>query len=228
MRIAGALMMSVLLAASAAAADTETYAVEGTKPDGTPYKGTVAITELNDVDASGGDAFDVVYTIDGKTSDGAGLLSPDRKILTISFVGANGKPGVVSLAQTDGGAEGVWLIDGDIGTGTEKWSKAVADAPPPAAPGEITYERAVECAAVTSYVVGMLRTTPGADQAKIAAYDQANSQWIFKIGDLPGGEDMNANIAAIQTKQQTWANDPDGLSKATPIADECVATAPPM
>ena len=118
--------------------------------------------------------------------------------------------------------------------GTETWTPiSSTDVPPPAGDPAvtevaITYERAVECAAATSFMVGTLRTTPGSDQAKIDAYDKANSAWIMKLGDVGKDKKMSERIADIKAKQATYASDPNGVATATSVADACVASAPPM
>lgn len=235
MRILCVAAIAVALSGVTAASDTDTFTVSGTNPDGAPYTGTVTLTEVDAPGKVDGDVFNVVWTIGADIVEGIGIVSKDdRKTLALSYP-ANEGAGVMIITQTDAGMSGVWFIKGMSAVGTETWTPAASDAaaatspPPTATPGDITYDRAVECAAATSFVLGTLRVTPGADAAKIDAYDKANSAWIMKLGDIaPADKTMSKRIADIKAKQQTWSDDPDGMTKATPIADDCVATAPPI
>lgn len=232
MRLLRMIAMAAVLSAPALAADSETYSVDGAGPDGSKYSGSVTLTELHPTGKVDGDVFTVEWTIGSEVTKGVGVLSDDRKTLSVTYPSGD-TVGLSTMIQTDTGATGIWFIKGMTGFGTEVWTKSKTEAattepvPPPPA-GAATYDHAVECAAATSYVVGMLRSTPGSDAAKIDAYDKANSAWIMKLSDFPEGKDLNKNIDAIQAKQQVYANDPDGMAKATPVADDCVATAPAM
>ena len=228
MRMVSAAVLAAFLMVPAMASDTDTFNVQGTGPDGSTYTATVTVTELHPSGKVAGDVFDVVWDFNGSKIQGVGMVDPaNRNLLTVSYV-LNGLPGLSIMTQQGGSVTGVWYVQGAPGTGTETWTPASAAAPQSGSSTEITYERAVICSAATSYVTGMLRSTAGADAAKIDAYDKANSAWVIKLGEVGASVDMNKRIDDIQAKQGEWANDPDGLAKATPIADECVATAPPM
>ncbi|MFO1236820.1 MAG: hypothetical protein U1F24_07355 [Alphaproteobacteria bacterium] len=226
-----AAILAVSFAGAAAADDTEAFSVQGTAPDGSPYSGSVTLTELHFDRPFEGDAFDVVWTIGGETIQGVGIVDgANRDVLAISYVYA-GAPGVSIMTHADGVAKGVWYVKGTPGAGTEVWTPADNPEPPgAAAPAatEITYERAVACSAATSFVTGTLRATPGADPEAIKKYDAANSAWIVKLGEVGKDKPMSTRIADVKAKQQEWAADPDGMAKATALADECVASAPPM
>lgn len=230
-------VLAFALAGAASAADT--FSVDGTNVDGAKYTGTVTLTEVQTGGKVDGDVFTVEYTVGTDVTKGIGILDPARKTLAVTYPSGD-SVGVVTMVQTPTGASGIWFIQGMEGNGSEVWTKTAATSaatppepaptasPPAAGAGEITYERAIECAAATSYVTGMLRATPGADQAQITKYDNANSAWTIKLSDYDAKADMNKRIEDIQAKQQVWANDSDGMSKAQPIADDCVAHAPPV
>lgn len=223
-------LAAFLVSSAAADADVMVFRVEGKDPGGNAYTGKVTVTEMPKAGVGEGDSFKVVWETGGTPLTGIGVVeNANRKLLSIGYV-YEGQPGVAVMVEGDGSAAGVWTVIGLNGLGTETWTPMdAATAEPAAAPaGAITYERAVECAAATSFVVGTLRATPGADQAKIDAYDKANSAWIIKLGEVGKDKKMTERIADIKARQGVIAADPDALAKATPIADDCVATAPPI
>ncbi|BCW89473.1 hypothetical protein sos41_26370 [Alphaproteobacteria bacterium SO-S41] len=231
MRLMSTVACAVLLAAAAFAADSQTFDVKGKGPNGDAYTGKVTLTEVKPGGTVASDVIDVVWDFNGSKTQGVGLVDPNnKKNLIVSYI-MEGVPGLAIMTEQDNKASGVWYVQGAPGTGTEEWTPVAGTDAAPAAPAEagaITYERAITCAAVTSYVTGMLRSTPGADAAKIDAYDKANSAWTMKLSDVGADKTMDQRIDDIRAKQGEWANDPDGMAKATPVADDCVATAPPM
>ncbi len=228
MRILATAILSLALGGLASASDTDTFAVQGTDPDGSAYTGTVTLTELHLDRQIAGDVFDVVWDVGGQKIVGVGIVDgANRNVLAVAY-DFQGAPGVAIMTQDGETAKGVWYVKGAPGAGTEIWTPRENPEPPAAAAIEITYDRAVTCAAATSFVTGMLRATPGADAAAIQAYDAANSAWIVKLGEVGKDKAMSARIADIRARQQEWAADPDGLAKATPVADDCVMSAPPM
>ncbi len=216
-----------------AAADTMTFSVAGKSPAGDPYTATVTLEELPHQGVGQGDTFKVVWDFNGTKLEGVGVVAGEnRKVLAIGYI-LDGQPGVSVMLEANDAAEGVWASKTSNGMGTEVWRpmKAADTGSPDGSPGTevaITYERAVECAAATSFLVGTLRTTPGSDPAKTDAYDKANSAWIIKLGEVGADKSMDQRIGDIQAKQAAYASDPNGLATATPVADACVATAPPI
>ena len=230
MRLMSTVACALLIATAAFAADSQTFDVKGKGPNGDAYTGKVTLTEVKPTGTVASDVIDVVWDFNGSKIDAVGMVDPNnKKNLIVSYV-MNGVPGLAIMTEQDNKASGIWYIKGAPGTGTEEWTPVSGTAAPAGAAetGAITYDRAITCAAVTSYVTGMLRATPGADAAKIGAYDKANSAWTMKLSDVGADKTMDQRIADIRAKQGEWANDPDGLAKATPVADDCVATAPPM
>lgn len=231
MRLLAVLAFAASLALPVAASDTDTFNVQGTTPDGKSYTGTVTLTELKPSGKVAGDVFSVTWTIGGGTTEGIAMVDPgNRHVLYISYI-SGGAPGLAVMTEEDGSAKGIWYAKGAPGTGTEVWTpiaKPSGGGDGVATEAAITYERAVLCAAATAYLTGTLRSTPGADAAKIDAYDKANSAWTIKLGEVGADKDMGKRIDDVRAKQGEWANDPDGIAKATPIADDCVVTAPPI
>lgn len=230
MRYISTLIVSVALAAIVQAGAPMTFKVEGTTPTGGTYAGKVTVTELPSGSGASGQIFDVVWEIGGDMTRGVGIVDDkDNKTLAVSFV-SNGQPGVSIIKETEKGAEGIWYLKDQSALGSERWlaEKAgdtaaqggPADKP---AEGAITYDRAVECAAATSFMTGTLRSS-GGDAGKIKAYDQANSLWLGKLSEI--SQDMDKNITAIQAKQQELSA--GDLAIATRLADDCVAKAPPL
>ena len=169
------------------------------------------------------DAFKVVWDFYGSKLEGVGVVAgSNRKVLAIGYI-LDGQPGVSVMTEAGESAEGVWVTKTSNGIGTETWTQVKGGGQ---ADGAVTYERAVECAAATSFLVGTLRATPGADTARIDAYDKANSAWIIKLGDVGADKPMDQRISDIQAKQAVYAADANGVAVATPVADACVASAP--
>ncbi|MFT3808828.1 MAG: hypothetical protein QM698_02825 [Micropepsaceae bacterium] len=233
MRLPITAVMAALLSLPAMADDTMKFDVAGRSPAGEPYTATVTLEELPHQGVGQGDQFKVTWDFSGSKLEGIAVVaSANRKVLAIGYI-LDGQPGVSVMVEANDAAEGVWASKTSNGMGIEVWTPIKAtDATPDGgstgAEAAITYERAVECAAATSFVVGTLRATPGSDAAKIDAYDKANSAWIMKLGDIGKDKSMDQRIGDIQAKQAIYASDPDGLATATPVADACVATAPPI
>lgn len=234
MKILLAALIAALLASTALAEANLTFSVAGVDPTGGTYTGTVIVEELPKEGVGSGDSFKVTWNTGGDPVVGVGVVDGrNRNVLAIGYV-FNGAPGSAVMLVDDSGASasGLWAVAGATGTGTEVWTAvaagAAAPAAAPAADGTITYDGAVECAAATAFVVGNLRVTPGSDTAKIDTYDKANSAWIIKVGELGKDKKMSERIADIRAVQAVYAADADGMGKAVPIADRCVATAPPI
>lgn len=233
MRSLKTVLVAALLSSTALADDVMTFSVAGKSPAGDPYTATVTLEELPHQGVGQGDQFKVTWDFNGTKLEGVGVVAGEnRKVLAIGYI-LDGQPGVSVMLEANDAAEGVWASKTSNGMGTEVWTpiKAADSAPDGGSTGTeaaITYDRAVECAAATSFMVGTLRTTPGSDQAKIDAYDKANSAWIMKLGDVGKDKKMSERIADIKAKQATYANDPNGVATATPVADACVASAPPI
>lgn len=223
-RLTSTALMAVL-AAGAALADTDimTFAVAGKSPGGQPYTATVTLEEMPQQGVGQGDAFKVVWDFNGSKLEGVGVVAgSNRKVLAIGYI-LDGQPGVSVMTEAGESAEGVWVTKTSNGIGAETWTQVKGGGQ---ADGAVTYERAVECAAATSFLVGTLRATPGADTARIDAYDKANSAWIIKLGDVGADKPMDQRISDIQAKQAVYAADANGVAVATPVADACVASAP--
>jgi hypothetical protein len=221
------LTVAVLLSGTALA-ETMTYTVAGTDARGGTYGGTVTLEELPKEGVGEGDRFRVTWNTGGAPVVGVGVVDgSNRHALAVAYV-FDGQPGVSIMIENAGTLSGLWAVEGSVGTGTEVWTPADSGAPAAPAPaaGAVTYESAVQCAAATSFVVGNLRVTPGSDAAKIETYDKANSAWIIKVGELGKDKPMRQRIDDIQAVQAAFAADADGMGKALPIADQCVATAP--
>jgi len=234
MQFVKSLLAAALLSSTAMADDINKFSVAGQSPGGEPYTATVTREERPKQDVGQGDQFKVTWDFNGSTLEGVGIVSGDnRKVLAIGYI-LDGQPGVAVMVEADGTATGVWASKTSGGMGTETWTPiSSTDVPPPAgeaakAEVAISYERAVECAAATSFMVGTLRTTPGSDQARIDAYDKANSAWIMKLGEVGKDKKMSERIADIKAKQAVYAADPNGIATAAPVADACVTTAPPI
>lgn len=228
-----AILVAALLSSTALADDILTFSVAGKSPAGDPYTATVTLEELPHQGVGQGDQFKVTWDFNGSKLEGVGVVAGEnRKVLAIGYI-LDGKPGVSVMLEANDAAEGVWASKTSNGMGTEVWTPISAaggtsDGGSTGTEAAITYDRAVECAAATSFMVGTLRTTPGSDQAKIDAYDKANSAWIMKLGDVGKDKSMDQRIRDIQAKQAAYASDPNGVVTATPVADACVATAPPI
>jgi hypothetical protein len=236
MKLLTSAALAAILCATAFADDVMNFSLTGVGPDGGTYEGTVVVEELPKEGVGKGDRFQVTWNTGGAPVVGVGVVDgANRNVLAIGYTYNGAAGAAVMLVSNDGkSATGLWAVEGTRGTGTETWTLAGAAAdsatPAPASTGgAITYERAVECAAATSYTVGMMRMTPGAfDQAKVDAYDKANSAWIIKLGEVGKDKKMSERIKDTQARQDLFMADPDGLAKATVIADDCVATAPPI
>jgi hypothetical protein len=117
-RLAAALL--VIGFATAADADTlklaHDYAVAGTNPNGSPYKGRLALEVISDT------TYTVKWSIGGSTIRGFGMRMNDMLSATYML---NGQPGLVMYqVRDDGGLDGIWAIKGHDGFGTERLTPA--------------------------------------------------------------------------------------------------------
>ncbi|MFT3808829.1 MAG: hypothetical protein QM698_02830 [Micropepsaceae bacterium] len=99
---------------------------------------------------------------------------------------------------------------------------AAAETAPP-----VTYEHAVECAAVTAVMLTAMRSVPEQDAAKIQLYDEANSAWIGKLAELAPDREPGDRMGDVIASQRPFNDDPDGATRAAPIAEACVAEVQP-
>ncbi len=99
---------------------------------------------------------------------------------------------------------------------------AAAETPPPA-----TYEHAVDCAAVTAVMLSNKRNSGEWDEAKIKLYDDANTAWIEKLAELAPDKDPGDRMGDVIAAQRPYNDDPDGVTKAAPVAEACVAEVQP-
>lgn len=97
----------------------------------------------------------------------------------------------------------------------------------PAARADEAYDHAAECAAVTAVMLSNLRAAAEPDTARIDLYDAANSVWIGRLAELAPDRDPGDRMGDVIAHQRPYNDDPDGAAKAAPIAEACVADAPP-
>jgi len=90
------------------------YRVRGTNPDGSAYRGTVALTRE-------GNRYRIVWSIDGETFRGTGTLSGNRLVVESKSDGEVTRGELVVGA--DGTLSGPWMVDDDPEeAGTEEWT----------------------------------------------------------------------------------------------------------
>lgn len=88
------------------------YAAAGTNPDGSKYRGTVAIKVISDK------TFTIHWKIGDETYDGFGMRNGDA--LAATYV-LGGKPGlVIYKVGEDGVLGGLWVVRGEDEGGTER------------------------------------------------------------------------------------------------------------
>lgn len=98
----------------------------------------------------------------------------------------------------------------------------------PSAWADEAYDHAAECAAVTAFMVSNLRAAEAPDTSKIDRYDAANSAWIGKLAELAPDRDPGDRMGDVIAHQRPYNDDPDGVAKAAPIAEACVAEIKPI
>ncbi len=108
------LALGFLFATLPAQAETMTlaskYAVSGTNPDGSGYKGTADVKVISDT------TFSIVWHISGADYKGFGMRLNDSLSATYML---DGEPGLIIYQARDGRMSGLWAIRGQNGSGTE-------------------------------------------------------------------------------------------------------------
>lgn len=99
------------LALPAAAQQSGTYDISGTNPDGSPYTGTLLLTQV------GTSTFRVVWNIGGDTIEGVAMVSG----LTLATAFALGQQSGLGIYEIKPGGEldGTWTTVGAFASGRE-------------------------------------------------------------------------------------------------------------
>ena len=118
-RLAAAALLVIGFAAAANANSlslAHNYAVAGTNPNGSPYKGRLSLDMISDT------TYTVRWSIGGSAIRGFGMRMNDTLSATYML---NGQPGLVMYQVREGGVlEGFWAIKGHDGFGTERLTPA--------------------------------------------------------------------------------------------------------
>lgn len=108
------LSLGLSMIATAALADpTGSYTVEGKSPDGTAYKGSMAISKT-------GDTYKVVWTIAGDKYSGTAV--GDDSFLAVTYK-AGGDAGLAVYGREGTGWKGVWTMLGGTKLGAERLTR---------------------------------------------------------------------------------------------------------
>lgn len=99
------------LALPAAAQQSGTYDITGSNPDGTPYTGTLLLTQV------GTSTFRVVWSIGGDTIEGVAMVS-GLTLATAFALGQQSGMGIYEIKQ-GGELDGVWTTVGAFASGRE-------------------------------------------------------------------------------------------------------------
>lgn len=109
----GAIMMATMSAAIAGTGDVGgTYRVEGTNPNGSPYKGTATIS------VTSSNTCRIVWKTGGTTSDGICMRNQDAFSAAYVLQGDVGL--VIYEINPDGSMTGLWTVADQEGVGTER------------------------------------------------------------------------------------------------------------
>ncbi len=113
-RIGPMLCLAVLLWSPLSHAQSlgEAYWVHGTNPDGSQYRGTVALFYSPRLDA-----YSVTWQIAGEVWDGSGAFTPSASTFEVSYDGGV----AIYRLNPDGTLDGVWGADARSLTGREIW-----------------------------------------------------------------------------------------------------------
>ena len=113
---ASALLGLFMIAPASAQSISGKYAVEGTNPDGSSYRGTVEITPTSDTTCA-------IDWMTGNTTS-QGICSRKGSTFAAAYVLGGAFGLVVYEVLDDGSLDGIWTIAGQNGSGTEKLTPA--------------------------------------------------------------------------------------------------------